>query len=243
MNVYQRQYPEVGAGGFTRIDGTIQFYARVNALLRPDMTVLEFGAGRGQAAEDSLPFRRDLLIIRGKVREVIGVDVDPVVLENPIIDRAMIFDGERLDLEDNSVDLILSDWVFEHLPHPAKSAAELNRVLKPGGWVCARTPYFLSTISIGGRLIPNGLHAKLLKKIQPGVRQAKDVFPTKYRLNSFRALKKYFPLDKWEHYSYVDSPAPSYHFGSRLILRIFSVIQYFKHPLAGEILLVFMKKK
>ena len=46
-------FPEVGAGGFTSLDGTIEFYTRINALLDPAMTVLDFGAGRGAALIDS----------------------------------------------------------------------------------------------------------------------------------------------------------------------------------------------
>lgn len=38
-------FPEVGAGGFTSLDGTIEFYTRINALLASDMTVLDFGGG------------------------------------------------------------------------------------------------------------------------------------------------------------------------------------------------------
>jgi hypothetical protein len=38
---------EVVAGGFDRYDGSIQFYQRINALLRPDFVVMDFGAGRG----------------------------------------------------------------------------------------------------------------------------------------------------------------------------------------------------
>ena len=48
-----RLYPEAQAGGFTRYDQHVIFFARVNALLRHDMTVLDFGAGRGIWAERS----------------------------------------------------------------------------------------------------------------------------------------------------------------------------------------------
>lgn len=41
-------FQEVGAGGFTSLDGTIEFYTRINALLTPDMTILDFGGGAVQ---------------------------------------------------------------------------------------------------------------------------------------------------------------------------------------------------
>lgn len=45
-------FPEIEVGGFTSIDGTIEFYTRISALLNPSMTVLDFGAGRGAALTD-----------------------------------------------------------------------------------------------------------------------------------------------------------------------------------------------
>ena len=53
--------PEISAGGFDRYDGTMQFYHRVNALLMPDFTVVDFGAGRGvNHIEDQIKYRREL---------------------------------------------------------------------------------------------------------------------------------------------------------------------------------------
>jgi hypothetical protein len=75
---------EVVAGGFDRYDGSIQFYQRINALLRPDFVVMDFGAGRGvNHIEDPVAYRRNLSNFKGKVKEVIGVDVDSAVTTNP----------------------------------------------------------------------------------------------------------------------------------------------------------------
>ena len=41
MSVLEGLFPEVGAGGFTRMEQRIQFYSRVRALLEPDHHVLE----------------------------------------------------------------------------------------------------------------------------------------------------------------------------------------------------------
>lgn len=243
MDVYNGIYPENQAGGFTRLDGTIQFFARVNALLRPEMTVLDFGAGRGLIAEDKNRFRRELGILHHKVAKVIAVDVDDAVLENRISDEQHVFDGTNLPIADRSVDLIVADHVLEHVGEPQATAAEIDRVLKPGGWFCARTPYSYSMLASVTRLIPNRSHANLVKRVQPGGRESKDVFPTRYRLNSFRALKKYFPKAKWDHHSYTWTPEPGYHFGSPTLVRLLRAVQYAKAPVGGEVLLVFLRKK
>ena len=87
----QRAFPEIGAGGFSRVDGTVSFYTRINALARPDMTVLDLGAGRGGQIHDAdTPFLKNLLTLKGKVSSLHGADVDPVVEQNPFIDQAHI---------------------------------------------------------------------------------------------------------------------------------------------------------
>lgn len=46
-------------------------------------------------------------------------------------------DGLHLPIASNSVDLILSQAVLEHVPDPAKAVAELYRILRPGGRIFA----------------------------------------------------------------------------------------------------------
>lgn len=242
MTVAATLSPEINAGGFSRRNGTIQFYVRVNALLAPDMTVLDFGAGRGLHADSSMRLLRDLADMRGKAAKVIGVDVDDAVLRNPLLDEAHVFDGQRIPLADASVDLIFSDHVFEHIDDPAVTAREFDRVLKPGGWICARTPSSTSLIALGGRLVPNRLHAKLIRTIQPGGgRLDEDVFPTRYRMNSKAALRRLFPPARWDHFSYYWNGDPEYHFGSTLIARLMQAAMALKP--GGEKILVFIQKR
>lgn len=89
---HQRFYPEIGAGGFSRIDGTVAFYNRVNALLKKEAVVLDYGAGRGFGhVEDPCEYRRSLCNFRSRIASVIGVDVDEAVMQNPALDEAYVF--------------------------------------------------------------------------------------------------------------------------------------------------------
>ena len=206
------RYPEVAAGGFTRVDGTVAFYARVQALLEPDMTVLDYGAGRGRGvADDPVPFRKDLQTLRGRVARVIGADVDPVVADNPNLDEAIVLEGPRapLPLDDASVDLIVSDHCFEHVEDADFTAAELTRVIRPGGWLCARTPNRWGYIGLGARVVPNHRHVDVLGRLQPH-RHERDVFPTRYRLNTRAALRKHFPPDRFDDHTYGFNAEPAY---------------------------------
>ncbi|WEK45850.1 MAG: class I SAM-dependent methyltransferase [Candidatus Andeanibacterium colombiense] len=244
MNAYERLYPEYGAGGFTRYAGTVQFFGRINALVEPEMSILDFGAGRGLLSEHRLPYIRGITNFKNRVRRVTGIDIDPVVTTNPTLDEGLIFDGIQIPADDEAFDLIYSDHVFEHIADPALISAELYRVLKPGGWLCARTPHLYSTLVVGSKLIPNSKHANVLTKVQPGGRAAHDVFPTFYRLNSMRALRRHFPKNKWSNHSYTWNPEPGYNFNSVILTRILSIINYVKKPLmGGEVMLVFAQKK
>ena len=158
------------------------------------MIVVDLGAGRGSFLEDDCGYRRELATLKGKVAKVIGIDVDPAVMTNPAMNEAHVYDGGALPLADGSVDLINSDWTLEHIDDPAGFAAEVYRVLKPGGWFCARTPYLYSLLTLASTIVPNKKHTSVLKEVQPD-RLEHDVFPTRYRLNSRGAVRRAFGPD------------------------------------------------
>lgn len=243
LNHLAEVYPEYRAGGYTKYDGGMEFYGRLNALLKPDMVAVDLGAGRGQQFETDNEYLYNLFKIQGKVTRVIGVDVDDAVMENTHIDEARVYDGARLPFDDLSIDLIYCDWVLEHIDDPKVFAAEVGRVLRPGGWFCARTPHTFSILAMASRAIPNRLHASFLQKIQPGNRQARDVFPTFYRMNSRRTIRKLFPASIWMNCTYTWSAEPGYTFGKPTVVRVLSAIQYIKLPIGGEALYVFLQKR
>ena len=218
MDVLSRLYPESRIAGFPRNDHRIVFFNQVNAILHPDMSVLDFGAGRGKWAQVEEGHKLALTTLRGKCREVIGADVDDAVLGNSLIDKGIVVSpSERLPVEDGYFDLILSWAVFEHVGNPAFVAAELARVLKPGGWICAVTPSKWSYFAIAARLVPNRYHARFVSGIIGSRRQDKDVFPTVYKLNTLRAINRHFPRSQFENLSYYHNGPPAYH-GNRLIV-------------------------
>jgi len=52
--------------------------------------------------------------------------------------------NEKLPYDSNSIDLIYSDNVFEHINNFLQLIQECNRILKPGGTLIIRVPYFKS---------------------------------------------------------------------------------------------------
>jgi len=241
--IIRRIFPEAHAGGFSHRDGTIEFYTRVNALLTPEMKLLDFGAGRGHAlVEDKVEYRRRLRNFRGRCQKVVGIDIDDVVKSNPGLDEAVLIQpNQRLPFDDATFDLIICDWVFEHFIDPAYTTSELGRVLNPGGWLCARTPNRWGYISIGARFTPNRLHEGLLRILQPG-RQERDEFPTYYRLNTMRALRKYFSKEQYLDASYYYTPEPAYFNNKSILWRLAMFFERVMPAKCGPVLMVFLQK-
>ncbi|HKR41463.1 MAG TPA: class I SAM-dependent methyltransferase [Paraburkholderia sp.] len=220
-----RLHSEKQIDGFTKLDGTVRFYSFVKAImLRGNArAVLDYGAGRGAFwYETHSIFKRQLQDLRLAGAVVTACDIDEAVLEHPCSDRQIVLrPDERLPFGDQEFDVIVSDFTFEHLSNPDQTCAELLRVLRPGGFICARTPNKFGYVKLLTQLVPNGRHAQVLKRVQPG-RRGGDVFPTLYKLNSVRDVKKHFP--GCGVYHYVDSAEPAYFFGREWIYRSFLLL-------------------
>ena len=236
-------YPEVSAGGFSRHDGTVEFYSRVQALLRRDQIVLDFGAGRGAAhyLDDSL-YRKRLRDLRGEGRRVIGADIDTTVTTNPSIDQAVVIDQNVcLPFCEKTFDIIVSDWTFEHIVDPKWAASELDRVLKSGGWLCARTPNRNGYVALANRVV-GPFSDRIIFAAQPD-RQAVDIFPTVYRMNSVSALRMLFPPDHYDHASYAFDSEPRYYFNSKVVFALMLMLQSFTPPALRTTLMCFIQKR
>lgn len=189
MNLLSRFYPESRFGGFSRVDGTVTFYNRVNALINPGSVVVDVGCGRGAYADDPVPYRRSLRILKGKCAKVVGIDVDRNSSENPFLDEFRLIQEERWPMDSGSVDLCLIDNVLEHVEDTSHFFQECSRVLKPRGFVCIRTPNLLSYVGLISKIVPNRQHVTFLKKVKDKMLE-EDVFPTFYKCNTIRQLRR-----------------------------------------------------
>jgi SAM-dependent methyltransferase len=84
-----------------------------------DWTVVEIGAGQG-AFDGAHP-------------GYIATDYSFFALREYSSGHRIQADAQALPFADESVDAFFSVATFEHIPDPARAAAELNRCLKPGG--------------------------------------------------------------------------------------------------------------
>ena len=239
-------YPESKYGGFTDVDSSIAFYLRVNALLTKDATLLDIGCGRGQYAEDPIDIRKNLQIFNDKCHKVIGIDVDEGASENPHINEFHLIDPAKpWPLDDESVDICINDWVLEHIEDPDLFFSECQRVLKPGGYLCSRTSNLLHYRSFFAMLIPDKYHDAIIRIAQRGTwRKDNDVFPTVYRSNTKRKMKKLLSKHGFVNsvvYGYQAEPA--YLSFSRLTYALGTLYERFSPKLFGIMLFAFATKE
>jgi SAM-dependent methyltransferase len=234
-------YPESRFGNFTNIDGTMVFYNRVNALIQPSSVVLDVGCGRGAYIEDKVPLRKNLRILKGKCQKVIGIDVDKEAQSNPCLDEFRLFDATQWPIENESVDLCLSDSVLEHIPDPDIFFSECHRVIKPNGYLCIRTSNVLSYFGLMSKLTPNRLHAKVLDKIQNNRRQ-EDIFPALYRCNTRKKIKKMLAKYNFDAYVFGYEAEPHYLSFSRLLYYLAVLHQRFAPNLFKIAIFAFAQK-
>lgn len=178
MNVQHwqdRLYPDR-----TSRDPVGRFVATLDRYLDPSCEVLDLGAGAGE---------KNPYAIKGRVKRLVGVDLSPRVLENPLLDEGVVADLTALPFADASFDLAFSIYVMEHIRDPKRFAQEVARVLKPGGRYLSLTPNRYHYVTLVSSLTPSRFHTWLNQRRG---RAERDTFPTAYRLNTRRDIKRHF---------------------------------------------------
>jgi SAM-dependent methyltransferase len=171
----RRFYPDVPAR-----DPVARFVRRLDACVGPNDDVLDIGAGAGEL---------NTYRLKGRVRRLVGVDLDPRVGVNPLLDAGVRGDIGALPFKSGSFDAAFSIYVLEHVADRDALVADIHRVLRPGGLFLALTPNVFHYVTLASRLTPTAFHRWF--NARRG-RPADDTFPTCYRLNSRRALRRSF---------------------------------------------------
>lgn len=107
-----------------------------NALLSPEMRVLDIGCSAGHLL--------DMLKGRG-MPEVYGVDVSNAAIalaKERGLTNVLAIDGSTLPFPDAYFDVLIASDVLEHIEEPIKALKEWSRVLKPGGRLLVFVPAF-----------------------------------------------------------------------------------------------------
>jgi SAM-dependent methyltransferase len=163
----RRFYPDFGKNWDDHL-----FRGRILAVLNQDAAILDLGAGAGIVEQ---------MDFRGHASRICGLDLDPRVAQNPMLDEGKEGDAAHIPWPDASFDVVFADNVVEHLDEPSLVFAEVARVLKPGGTFLFKTPNKWHYMPLIARCTPHRFHQFVNRKRG---RAEADTFPTRYRANS-----------------------------------------------------------
>lgn len=163
------------------VDGTQEFHDLCAEYLPVGGRFLELGAGPTNRSSSFL----------AEIGELHGLDPDPDVQNNEALTSAKVLDGDRFPYEDGFFDGCISNFVLEHVESPTLHLAEARRVLKPRAPYVFRTPNRFHYVTLVSAITPHGLHVRLANRLRDLDEEAHDPYPTHYRLNSRRAVRRH----------------------------------------------------
>ena len=150
-------------------DGTLwqQFLADADTLIRalPDgAVVLDLGGGRRCLYAGSVE-------PPGRVK-LVAVDISPeeLALNADVVETCVADVAVDLPVPDESVDLILSRALLEHVDGVPAAIRHMSRVLRPGGVALHFVPCRYSLFGTAARLLPFGPLLRLKHRISPETR-------------------------------------------------------------------------
>jgi len=151
----------------------------IRKYLKPGQRLLDAGCGR------YMKFCREL----AGVAQVVGIDLESTLdTRNGSAPFGIRGDVSRLPFPSGYFDVIISRSVVEHLDDPSKVFEEFARVLRSGGKVIILTPNKYDYVSIISAATPYRFHRLLVSRVFQVPED--DVFPTRYRANTRRAMRR-----------------------------------------------------
>jgi SAM-dependent methyltransferase len=153
------------------------FEIEVARHLSPVDVLLDAGCGR------TAPVLKKFI---GRAGRLVGVELEEFLDVQPPIETFNC-DLAHIPLADQSVDLIMSRSVFEHLVDPSSVYREFSRLLRPGGRVVFLTANLWDYGTWVAKAIPNRFHGRIVAIVEG--RAQEDTFPTAYRTNTHRAVQ------------------------------------------------------
>jgi SAM-dependent methyltransferase len=181
-----RQAETIGWGprqrlAFSYFNPDDHYEAIVDKLVQPGIEWADIGCGR-----DTFPSNRPLAQrLFQRAGFVLGIDPDPNIRENAFVTERYEGAVENCTIG-RRFDLITMRMVAEHIAEPDRAMAKIAELLKPGGILVIYTPNKWSPVPILTRLIPNRLHWRVKRLLWDA--QARDVFPTAFKLNTRQDL-------------------------------------------------------
>ena len=174
---YRQLYKRINKGW----EDSVSLYKKlINKQIDKTTVVLDAGCGFSDLLKEEYE----------RCKKVIGVDISPKFLaKNEWVDVKIVANLESIPkIRDNSIDVIVSSWVFEHLKNPNRVFSEFYRILKKGGKLIFLTPNALNGVILLNKMIPSLVRKFLIGKMSKDLET--DPMEAFYKANSLMALKR-----------------------------------------------------
>ncbi len=171
------------------------YEAALTSLVREDTDWLDVGCGWRLLPQN----QRLAQLLAARCRFVAGVDPDPSIERNPLLDEKHRCRLEDLDTE-RRYSLISLRMVAEHIANPDAAIAALGRLATDGGLVVVYTVHKWAPVSLAAAATPMWLH-HLAKRLLWGANPS-DTFPTVFKLNTRKRLARIFGAYGFREESY-----------------------------------------
>lgn len=124
-------------------------------------------------------------------KTVYAVEPDAEALERNPAPQKIVAGGEQIPLPPTSIDLIVCEYVVEHLEEPLKVLREAQRLLRPGGRFIFVTPNWLSYSGLATHYTPHRFHLRFLRRLfELGGSANERPYPTAFRMNTIWAVRR-----------------------------------------------------
>ena len=147
----------------TKHSAFTHYRRQVSENLADNTIVLDIGGGKRCAFAEECRKHEGIKII------ALDVSAEELAFNNDV-DEKIVFDitsGKRVPLENESVDMVTSSSVLEHLNNLENAVREVSRILKPGGKFISLLPCKFALFALINQLLPHWIARKVLFAIKP----------------------------------------------------------------------------
>lgn len=199
------------------IDGTTEYHRFCESYIQKDTVVLELGSGSKNKTS---------AFLKSVSAKLVGLDVDKGIVENPYLDQAVLYDGRGFPFKDESFDVVISDYVNEHLENPVAICHEIRRVLVKGGVFIFRTPNVYHYVSMVGKFTPHSVSLMLANSLRDLPEETREPYLKYYRFNSKKRCMHILESTNFQILELrLVEKEPSYGMSSRLLFLLFMVYE------------------